>query len=61
MSKSEMIKKFGSVEEMEKELVIKKTKVPEVQNYIIRECIDPKEAFILSKKYLTSQSYGGGL
>ena len=61
MSKSEMIKKFGSVEEIEKELVIKKNNVSEVQNYIIKECTDPKEAFACSKKYLSSQSYGGVL
>lgn len=53
--------KFGDIKEIEKELVIKKTNVSEVQSYIINDCTNPQEAFAYSKKYLSSQSYGGVL
>lgn len=53
--------KFGSVQEIEKELEIKKNRVKEVQQYIINECKSPREAFAYAKKYLSSQSYGGVL
>lgn len=55
------MEKFGKVEDIEKELIIKKNQVNQVQKYIIEECTSPREAFAYSKKYLSSQSYGGVL
>jgi len=53
--------KFGSVDSIEQELKVKKNQVNQVQKYIIEECTSPREAFAYSKKYLSSQSYGGVL
>jgi hypothetical protein len=55
------MEKFGNIQELEKKLIIKKNSVNEVQQYIMNECNNPHEAFVLAKTYLSSQSYGGVL
>tara|TARA_R110000744_G_scaffold350701_1_gene456410 strand:+ start:55 stop:672 length:618 start_codon:yes stop_codon:yes gene_type:complete len=52
---------FGNIQELEKGLIIRKNSVNKIQNYIMNECNNPHEAFVLSKTYLSSQSYGGVL